>query len=155
MQPKVGCIRSWGLKDDDAHQPEWQGRRARTPPRHDWRAHSIGCGAAIETDRGKHALVTLCIGGAGLRSGDSQRVGILIYSFRGMVPVVQLRLCILRPPSSGVTVGEDCYVGPMPCCGIGENVMNRGVNVQEGCVLHMFPGTTVLLEETPTLDTVR
>ena len=44
---------------------------------------------------------------------------------------------------------------PMRCCeAIGAKiVLMRGVNVQEGCVLHMFPGTTVLLEETPTSGT--
>ena len=134
------------------HQPEWRGHRPWTPPWHDWRAHSLGCGAAIETNRRQACPChPLHWRGAGLRRGDSQRVGIMIYSFRGMVPVVHPS-AFVHPQATligHVTVGEDCYVGPHAVLrgDWGKIVLKRGVNVQEGCVLHMFPGTTVLLEE--------
>tara|TARA_A100001015_G_scaffold22325_1_gene25355 strand:- start:1341 stop:1940 length:600 start_codon:yes stop_codon:yes gene_type:complete len=75
----------------------------------------------------------------------------MTYSFRGMVPVVHPS-AFVHPQASligHVTVGEDCYVGPHAVLrgDWGKIVLKRGVNVQEGCVLHMFPGTTVLLEE--------
>ena len=75
----------------------------------------------------------------------------MIYSFRGMVPVVHPS-AFVHPQATligHVTVGEDCYVGPHAVLrgDWGKIVLNPGVNVQEGCVLHMFPGTTVLLEE--------
>ena len=75
----------------------------------------------------------------------------MIYSFRGMVPVVHPS-AFVHPQATligHVTVGEDCYVGPHAVLrgDWGKIVLKRGVNVQEGCVLHMFPGTTVLLEE--------
>ena len=75
----------------------------------------------------------------------------MIYSFRDMVPVVHPS-AFVHPQATligHVTVGEDCYVGPHAVLrgDWGKIELSRGVNVQEGCVLHMFPGTTVLLEE--------
>jgi|TARA_B100001564_G_C20585018_1_gene645077 carbonic anhydrase/acetyltransferase-like protein (isoleucine patch superfamily) len=75
----------------------------------------------------------------------------MTYSFRGMVPVVHPS-AFVHPQATligHVTIGEQCYVGPGAVLrgDWGRIVLDRGVNVQEGCVLHMFPGTTVRLEE--------
>lgn len=48
-----------------------------------------------------------------------------------------------------VTIGPDCYIGPGAVLrgDWGKIELARGCNVQENCVVHMFPGTTVRLEE--------
>ncbi|MGB1636674.1 MAG: transferase hexapeptide repeat family protein [Flavobacteriales bacterium] len=75
----------------------------------------------------------------------------MIYAFRDMVPVVDPSAYV-HPQATligHVTVGPDCYVGPGAVLrgDWGKIVLERGCNVQECCVLHMFPGATVLLEE--------
>lgn len=75
----------------------------------------------------------------------------MIYSFRNMIPVVH-PTAFVHPQATligHVTVGPDCYVGPGAVLrgDWGKIVLKRGCNVQEGCVLHMFPGVTVCLEE--------
>jgi phenylacetic acid degradation protein len=75
----------------------------------------------------------------------------MIYAFRNMVPVVDPSAYV-HPQATligHVTVGPNCYVGPGAVLrgDWGKIVLERGCNVQEGCVLHMFPGATVLLEE--------
>ncbi len=75
----------------------------------------------------------------------------MIYAFRNMVPVVDPSAYV-HPQATligHVTVGPDCYVGPGAVLrgDWGKVVLERGCNVQECCVLHMFPGATVLLEE--------
>ena len=149
----LACIRSWGLKDDDARINPNGGAIALGHPLGMTGARILLAAARqLKRTGGKHALVTLVHWrGTGLRRGDSQRVGIMIYSFRGMVPVVHPS-AFVHPQATligHVTVGEDCYVGPHAVLrgDWGKIVLKRGVNVQEGCVLHMFPGTTVLLEE--------
>lgn len=75
----------------------------------------------------------------------------MIYAFRNMVPVVHPS-AFVHPQATligHVTVGPECYVGPGAVLrgDWGKVVLERGCNVQECCVLHMFPGATVLLEE--------
>lgn len=75
----------------------------------------------------------------------------MVYAFRNMVPVVH-PTAFVHPQATligHVTVGPDCYVGPHAVLrgDWGKIELERGVNVQEGCVIHMFPGTTVHLEE--------
>ena len=75
----------------------------------------------------------------------------MVFAFRDMVPVVHPD-AFVHPQATlvgHVTVGADCYVGPHAVLrgDWGKVVLERGCNVQEGCVLHMFPGATVLLEE--------
>ena len=66
----------------------------------------------------------------------------MIYSFRGMVPVVHPS-AFVHPQATligHVTVGEDCYVGPHAVLrgDWGKIVLKRGVNVQEGvCASHV------------------
>lgn len=75
----------------------------------------------------------------------------MIFEFKGMVPVVD-PAAYVHPQATlvgHVTVGPKCYVGPGAVLrgDWGKVVLEAGCNVQEGCVLHMFPGATVLLEE--------
>ena len=75
----------------------------------------------------------------------------MIYSFKGMVPVVD-ESAFVHPQATvigHVTIGPECYVGPQAVLrgDWGRIVLERGCNVQEGCVVHMFPGETVHMEE--------
>ena len=75
----------------------------------------------------------------------------MIFSFRGMVPVIDPSAYV-HPQATvvgHVTIGPDCYVGPHAVLrgDWGKIVLEKGCNVQEGCVLHMFPESTVWLEE--------
>ena len=75
----------------------------------------------------------------------------MIQSFKGMVPVIDPSAYV-HPQATvigHVTIGPDCYVGPGAVLrgDWGRIVLERGCNVQENCVVHMFPGTTVHLNE--------
>ena len=75
----------------------------------------------------------------------------MVYSFRDMVPVVDAS-AFVHPDATligHVTVGPDCYVGPGAVLrgDWGKIVLEEGANVQECCVLHMFPGAVVHLEK--------
>lgn len=72
------------------------------------------------------------------------------YSIDGVVPVVD-PTAYVHPTAvliGDVTVGPGCYVGP--CASLrgdfGRIVLEAGANVQDGCVLHSFPGAQVLVE---------
>ncbi|MDX1672805.1 MAG: gamma carbonic anhydrase family protein, partial [Balneolaceae bacterium] len=51
--------------------------------------------------------------------------------------------------TGNVIIGKDVYIGPGAALrgDWGKIVINDGCNVQESCTIHMFPGTTVVLEE--------
>ena len=75
----------------------------------------------------------------------------MVYAFRNMTPVVH-PTAFVHPQATlvgHVTVGSECYVGPHAVLrgDWGKIVLDRGSNVQEGCVIHMFPGKTVHLHE--------
>lgn len=75
----------------------------------------------------------------------------MMYAFKGMVPVVD-ETAFVHPQATvigHVTIGAHCYVGPGAVLrgDWGKIVLKDGVNVQECCVVHMFPGATVLLED--------
>lgn len=50
--------------------------------------------------------------------------------------------------TGNVFIGKDVYIGPGAAIrgDWGKIVISDGCNVQENCVIHMFPGTTVVLE---------
>ena len=75
----------------------------------------------------------------------------MIQSFKSMVPVVD-ETAYVHPMATiigHVTIGKNCYIGPGAVLrgdwGIIE--VSNGCNIQENCVVHLFPGTTVRLEE--------
>jgi phenylacetic acid degradation protein len=74
-----------------------------------------------------------------------------IFEFNGYKPVIHESAFI--HPNAAVTgnviIGKDVYVGPGAAIrgDWGEIIIADGCNVQENCVIHMFPGVTVRLEE--------
>ena len=74
-----------------------------------------------------------------------------IFEFEGFVPVVHPSAFV--HPNAAVTgnvvIGRDVYVGPGAAIrgDWGGVVIEDGCNVQENCIVHMFPGVTVVLEE--------
>jgi carbonic anhydrase/acetyltransferase-like protein (isoleucine patch superfamily) len=74
-----------------------------------------------------------------------------IYEFQGLKPVIH-ETAFVHPQANvtgNVFIGKDCYIGPGAVLrgDWGKIVLEDGCNVQENCVIHMFPGTTVLLKE--------
>ena len=74
-----------------------------------------------------------------------------VYAIDGIVPVVD-PTAYVHPSAvliGDVIVGPDCYVGP--CASLrgdfGRLILERGVNVQDTCVMHGFPGTDTVVEE--------
>jgi phenylacetic acid degradation protein len=73
-----------------------------------------------------------------------------IFAFDGFIPVVH-ESAFIHPNATvtgNVVVGRDVYVGPGAAIrgDWGGVIIEDGCNVQEGCVIHMFPGVTVMLE---------
>ena len=75
----------------------------------------------------------------------------MIYSFDGFTPVVHPSAFV--HPQAAVTgnviIGKDVYIGPGAAIrgDWGQIIIKDGCNVQENCTIHMFPGITVILEE--------
>jgi len=75
----------------------------------------------------------------------------MIYEFKGFVPVID-ESAFVHPQATiigNVTIGKDVYVGPGAVIrgDWGEIIIKDGCNIQENCTIHMFPGTTVVFEE--------
>ncbi|MDF1696812.1 MAG: transferase hexapeptide repeat family protein [Saprospiraceae bacterium] len=75
----------------------------------------------------------------------------MIYEFKGFIPVID-ESAYIHPQASvigNVTIGKNVYVGPGAAIrgDWGEIIIKDGSNIQENCTIHMFPGTTVVLEE--------
>lgn len=74
-----------------------------------------------------------------------------VYSFNGFVPVIKPS-SFVHPQASvigDVIIGENVYIGPSAAIrgDWGRIIIEDGCNVQENCVIHMFPGTTVRLKK--------
>jgi phenylacetic acid degradation protein len=74
-----------------------------------------------------------------------------IYQYGGFIPVIHESSFIhpLAAVTGNVTIGRDVYVGPGAAIrgDWGGVEIGDGCNVQENCLIHMFPGTVVVLEE--------
>jgi carbonic anhydrase/acetyltransferase-like protein (isoleucine patch superfamily) len=75
----------------------------------------------------------------------------MFYEFEGFRPVCH-ESSFVHPTAAvtgNVIIGRDVYVGPGAAIrgDWGGIVIEDGCNVQESCVIHMFPGVTVVLEE--------
>ena len=75
----------------------------------------------------------------------------MFYEFKGFIPVVH-PTAFVHPQAvvtGNVVIGKDVYIGPGAAIrgDWGAIVIKDGCNVQENCTIHMFPGTTVVLEE--------
>src|SRR5690606_25308976 len=73
----------------------------------------------------------------------------MIYSFQGHIPVIHPSSFVhpLAAVTGNVIIGENCYIGPGAAIrgDWGEIILEDGVNVQENCTLHMFPGKSMTL----------
>src|ERR1700755_2240578 len=75
----------------------------------------------------------------------------MIYEFDGYIPVIDSSSFV--HPQAAVTgdviIGKDVYIGPGAAIrgDWGKIIIEDGCNVQENCIIHMFPGVTVLLKE--------
>lgn len=75
----------------------------------------------------------------------------MFFEFKGFIPIVD-KSSFIHPQATvtgNVIIGKDVYIGPGAAIrgDWGGIVINDGCNVQENCTIHMFPGTTVILEE--------
>jgi len=75
----------------------------------------------------------------------------LFFEFKGFIPIVD-KSSFVHPQATitgNVIIGKDVYIGPGAAIrgDWGGIVIKDGCNVQENCTIHMFPGTTVILEE--------
>jgi len=73
-----------------------------------------------------------------------------VFSFEGFTPVVH-ESAFIHPNATvtgNVIIGKDVYVGPGAAIrgDWGGVVIEDGCNVQENCTIHVFPGATVVLE---------
>jgi phenylacetic acid degradation protein len=75
----------------------------------------------------------------------------MIYKFKGFIPVVHPTSFVhpLASVTGNVIIGKHVYIGPNACLrgDWGAIIIKDGCNVQENCTIHMFPGTSVVLEE--------
>ena len=75
----------------------------------------------------------------------------MFYSFKDFIPVVHESSFVhpLAAVTGNVIIGKDCYIGPGAALrgDWGSIVIEDGCNVQENCIIHMFPGVTVFLKE--------
>ncbi|MBV1924143.1 MAG: transferase hexapeptide repeat family protein [Flavobacteriaceae bacterium] len=75
----------------------------------------------------------------------------MIYSFKGHIPVIHESSFVhpLAAVTGNVIIGKNCYIGPSAAIrgDWGEIILEDGVNVQENCTVHMFPGKTIVLKE--------
>jgi len=74
----------------------------------------------------------------------------MIYSFNEFIPVIHESSFIhpLAAVTGNVIIGKDCYIGPGAALrgDWGKIIIEDGCNVQENCIIHMFPGVTVVLK---------
>ena len=75
----------------------------------------------------------------------------MIFSFKGFIPVIHESSYVhpLAAVTGNVIIGKHCYIGPGAAIrgDWGQIVLKDGVNVQENCTIHMFPGKSITLKE--------
>jgi len=75
----------------------------------------------------------------------------MIYSFKGYIPVIHKSSFVhpLAAVTGNVIIGKNCYVGPGAAIrgDWGQIILEDGVNVQENCTIHMFPGKSITLKK--------
>ncbi|MBO3097258.1 acyltransferase [Gelidibacter pelagius] len=75
----------------------------------------------------------------------------MIYSFKGYTPVIHESSFVhpLAAVTGNVIIGKNCYIGPGAAIrgDWGQIILEDGVNVQENCTVHMFPGKSITLKE--------
>jgi phenylacetic acid degradation protein len=75
----------------------------------------------------------------------------MIYKFKNHTPVIHPSSFVhpLAAVTGNVIIGKDCYIGPGAAIrgDWGEIILEDGVNVQENCTVHMFPGKSIVLKK--------
>ena len=75
----------------------------------------------------------------------------MIYSFKDYIPVVHKSSFVhpLAAVTGNVIIRKNCYIGPGAAIrgDWGQIILEDGVNVQENCTVHMFPGKSITLME--------
>ncbi|TXD85379.1 transferase hexapeptide repeat family protein [Subsaximicrobium wynnwilliamsii] len=75
----------------------------------------------------------------------------MIYSFKDFIPVIHESSFVhpLAAVTGNVIIGKNCYIGPGAAIrgDWGQIILEDGVNVQENCTVHMFPGKSITLKE--------
>src|SRR5690242_13078494 len=75
----------------------------------------------------------------------------MFYQYKEFIPVVHESSFVhpLAAVTGNVIIGKNVYIGPGAVIrgDWGGIIIEDGCNVQENCVIHMFPGVTVLLKE--------
>ena len=75
----------------------------------------------------------------------------MIYEFDGFIPVVHKSSFVhpLAAVTGNVIIGKNCYIGPGAAIrgDWGQIILEDGVNIQENCTVHMFPGKSITLKE--------
>ncbi|PZD78670.1 transferase hexapeptide repeat family protein [Mesonia sp. K7] len=75
----------------------------------------------------------------------------MIYSFKGHIPIIHESSFVhpLAAVTGNVIIGKNCYIGPGAAIrgDWGEIILEDGVNVQENCTVHMFPGKSIVLKQ--------
>ena len=75
----------------------------------------------------------------------------MVYAFNGHIPVIHESSFVhpLAAVTGNVIIGKNCYIGPGAAIrgDWGEIILEDGVNVQENCTVHMFPGKSIVLQE--------
>ena len=89
-------------------------------------------------------------GMAGLAEGE-QAMRPKVWAINGVVPVIHPS-AFVHPSAvliGDVIVGAGCYVGPAASLrgDFGRLELRAGSNVQDGCIMHGFPGTDTIVEE--------
>ena len=74
-----------------------------------------------------------------------------VWSIDGAIPVVD-PTAYVHPTAvliGDVIIGPGCYIGPTACLrgDFGRLEVRAGANVQDGCVLHAYPGVETVVEE--------
>jgi phenylacetic acid degradation protein len=75
----------------------------------------------------------------------------MIYQFKRYKPVIH-KSSFIHPQSAvtgNVIIGKHVYIGPGAALrgDWGRIIVEDGCNIQENCVIHMFPGVTVWLQQ--------
>lgn len=75
----------------------------------------------------------------------------MIYEFQGFKPVIKESAYVHEAAViiGNVIIGEKVYIGPGAVVrgDWGQIIIEDGCNIQENCVVHMFPGVSIRLEE--------
>ena len=75
----------------------------------------------------------------------------MIYEFNGYKPVIHPTSFVHKEATiiGNVIIGKDVYIGPGASLrgDWGQITIEDGCNVQDNCIIHIFPGKDVLLQE--------